>query len=173
VSRVFTRPDARAFGFGPERRIRRRADFLRVQSIGQRATTPHFVLLVAAREEPRAHGDSVAAAGKAVLDTNAPSVALDPQRDAQSAPKPRDASGCARLGIVVTKKVGNAVQRNRIKRVCRECFRLWPDLVPDGIDLVVIARSRADELGLAAVQSEWERARPALLKRCAAVLGQK
>ena len=101
-----------------------------MQSIGQRAQTAHFVLLVAARE----------------------------------------GVGCARLGIVVTKKIGNSPQRNRIKRVCRECFRLWPELVPDGIDLVVIARQGAAELGLAAVQSEWERAHPALLKRCVAVL---
>lgn len=122
-----------------------------MQSIGQRASTAHFVLLVAARD--------VAAAG-------APR-ALDAPR------APGQASGCARLGIVVTKKVGNAVQRNRIKRVCRECFRGWPDLVPDGIDLVVIARSGAYELGLAAVRGEWERARPSLLKRCAAVLGHK
>ena len=121
--------------FGPERRIRRRADFLRVQGIGQRASAPHFVLLVAAREP--------------------------------------DASGCSRLGIVVTRKIDNAVQRNRIKRVCRECFRMWPDFVPDGIDLVVIGRSGADELGLAEVRGEWERARPTLLKRCAAVLGHK
>jgi ribonuclease P protein component len=121
--------------FGPERRIRRRADFLRVQAIGQRASASHFVMLVAARE---------------------------PERTA-----------CARLGIVVTRKIGNAVQRNRIKRVCRECFRLWPDFVPDGIDLVVIGRSGADQLGLAEVRAEWERARPSLLKRCAAVLGQK
>jgi ribonuclease P protein component len=120
--------------FGKERRIRRRSDFLRVQAVGQRTSTAHFVMLVAAREESAA---------------------------------------CARVGFVVTRKVGNAVQRNRIKRVCRECFRTWPDLVPDGIDLVVIARSRADELGLAEVRAEWERARPGLLKRCAAVLGQK
>jgi ribonuclease P protein component len=75
-----------------------------------------------------------------------------------------------RLGVVVTKKVGNAVARNRIKRVCRECFRLWPDLVPSGIDLVVIARDGADVLGLAEVHREWERARPRLLERCAKVL---
>lgn len=118
------------FAFGKQRRIRRRPDFLRVQAIGERASTAHFVMLVAAGEP----------------------------------------SACARVGIVVTKKVGNAVQRNRIKRVCRECFRLWPDLVPDGIDLVVIARSGAYELGLAAVRAEWERARPSLLKRCTAVL---
>ncbi len=108
-----------------------------MQAVGQRTSTAHFVLLVAAR----------------------------------------DGDGCSRVGFVVTRKVGNAVQRNRIKRVCRECFRTWPDLVPDGVDLVVIARSRADELGLADVRAEWERARPGLLKRCAAVLearlGQK
>lgn len=83
------------------------------------------------------------------------------------------ARGCARLGIVVTRKIGNAVQRNRIKRVCRECFRMWPDLVPEGIDLVVIARGGASELGLQAVRGEWERARPTLLKRCTAVLAPK
>jgi len=120
------------FAFGPERRIKRRTDFLRVQSIGQRAMATHFVLLVAAREP---------------------------------------SSSCARLGIVVTKKVGNSPARSRIKRVCRECFRTWPDLVPGGIDLVVIARDGAAELGLAEVRAEWERARPTLLKRCMAVLG--
>ena len=71
---------------------------------------------------------------------------------------------------MVTKKVGNSPQRSRIKRVCREAFRTWPELVPDGIDLVVIARSGAAELGLEEVRAEWSRARPALLKRCAAVL---
>ncbi|MDB4942902.1 MAG: Ribonuclease protein component [Labilithrix sp.] len=76
----------------------------------------------------------------------------------------------ARLGLVVTKKIGSSPMRSRVKRLCRECFRLWPDLVPDGIDLVVIARDGAAELGLAQVRSEWERARPTLLRRCAAVL---
>ena len=80
---------------------------------------------------------------------------------------------CSRLGIVVTRKIGNAVQRNRIKRVCREAFRVWPDLVPDGIDLVVIARSGAHELGLEAVRAEWQRAQKSLLHRCAAVLAGK
>ncbi len=127
-----------AFGFGPERRIRRRADFLRVQSVGQRASTPHFVLLVAARVPGRDGADM--------------------------------SHACARLGVVVTKKVGNSPQRNRIKRLCRECFRLRPDFVPDGIDLVVIARTDAHVLGLTEVRSEWERARSLLLKRCAVVL---
>ena len=122
-----------------------------MQSIGQRASTAHFVLLVAVREERRDERDEAS----------------------RAAFTPTNASGCARLGIVVTRKIGNAVQRNRIKRLCRECFREWPDLVPDGIELVVIARSRAHELDLASVRAEWERARPSLLKRCAAVLGHR
>lgn len=76
----------------------------------------------------------------------------------------------SRIGIVATRKVGNAVVRNRIKRVCRECFRLWPGFVPDGIDLVVIARGGANELPLAAVREEWTSARPLLLKRCEGAL---
>ena len=76
----------------------------------------------------------------------------------------------SRLGIVATRKVGDATMRNRIKRLCRECFRLWPGFVPDGIDLVVIAREGADELTLDRVRDEWSRARPALLKRCESVL---
>ncbi|MBX3188030.1 MAG: ribonuclease P protein component [Labilithrix sp.] len=88
-----------------------------------------------------------------------------PDRDC---PEPRNA--CARLGIVTTRKVGNAVCRNRIKRLVRECFRLWPDFVPDGVDLVVIARAGAHELTLAEVRSEWQRTRRKLLERCTAAL---
>ena len=47
-----------------------------------------------------------------------------------------------RLGITVTKKVGNSPVRNRIRRVIREWFRLngW---VPAGWDLVVVAKESA------------------------------
>ena len=57
----------------------------------------------------------------------------------------RDA-GPARLGITVTRKIGNAVRRNRIKRLVREWFRetrtstASGDPVLAGCDLVVIAR---------------------------------
>jgi ribonuclease P protein component len=70
-----------------------------------------------------------------------------------------------RLGVVVTKKIGTAVARNRIKRLCRECFRAYDGLLPAGIDLVVIAREGAATLSLANVRSEWASARGQLRKR--------
>jgi ribonuclease P protein component len=79
----------------------------------------------------------------------------------------------ARLGLVVTKKVGSAVERNRVKRVCRECFRLWPDFVAAGVDLLVIARQGAPQLGLAQVREEWTRAQAALRHRVREVLARE
>ena len=51
-----------------------------------------------------------------------------------------------RLGVTVTKKIGKAVIRNRIKRYVREFFRLNKHYLPQGHDLVVIARRGADSL---------------------------
>lgn len=45
-----------------------------------------------------------------------------------------------RLGLSVSKKVGGAVERNRVKRVLREQFAGLSDRVPDDHDVVVIAR---------------------------------
>ena len=51
---------------------------------------------------------------------------------------PRGDNGPARLGLAVGRRAGNAVARNRIKRVVRAAFRQQPGLFPDGIDLVVV-----------------------------------
>ena len=45
-----------------------------------------------------------------------------------------------RLGLSVSRKVGNAVVRNRWKRLIREAFRLARAELPEGLDLIVIPR---------------------------------
>ena len=84
-------------------RIRRRAEYLSVQSDGQKLHGRHVLAMAKKRSDPELSG---------------------------------------RLGITVTKKVGNAVVRNRIKRLVREWMRLhgW---VPVGWDLVVVAKDSA------------------------------
>lgn len=49
-----------------------------------------------------------------------------------------------RLGMAISKKVGNAVVRNRVKRVLRECFRLGAPSAVSGLDVVVVAKKSLD-----------------------------
>ena len=48
--------------------------------------------------------------------------------------------GCTRLGTSVGKRIGPAVERNRVKRLIREAFRLLQYELPSGLDLLVIPR---------------------------------
>ena len=66
----------------------------------------------------------------------------------------RDESATARLGITVTRKIGNAVLRNRVKRSVREAFRHARSRLPAGISLVVIAREGSPGLGSRDVAEE-------------------
>ena len=53
---------------------------------------------------------------------------------------------CNRFGITAGKKVGNAVMRNRAKRIIRQAYRENELLFPLGIDIVFVARKYAAEV---------------------------
>jgi ribonuclease P protein component len=74
---------------------------------------------------------------------------------ARSGRRGRDLAGeRPRLGVTASRKVGNSVVRNAIKRRIRTAFRLHRDLLPRGSDVVVIARPGAGALGGARVAEE-------------------
>jgi ribonuclease P protein component len=100
-------------------RILRSRDFQRVGRSHRRAASRYFVVLVDATKQ------SVPDARKGAHGTDTAS------------------SRSRRLGITASRKVGNAVVRNRIKRAVREWFRNERDHLRDGTDILVIARRDA------------------------------
>jgi ribonuclease P protein component len=64
----------------------------------------------------------------------------------------------SRLGVTASSRVGNAVVRNRIKRLLREIFRQFQAALAAPVDLVVIAKPGAHTLTYAQAASEFARA---------------
>lgn len=102
-------------------RLRRRRDFLRVQRSGAKHHTRFFLVFVAP-SALRRQGTVLTASEAAVMVSGLPGT---------------------RLGITVTRKVGKAVKRNRIKRLVREAFRRERNALPAGLDLVWVAKRDA------------------------------
>ena len=66
--------------------------------------------------------------------------------------------GRSRLGITATRRFGNAVVRNRMKRILREFFRVRQRAITPAQDILVIPRAGAEQLTAAQVAEELGRA---------------
>lgn len=77
------------------------------------------------------------------------------------------AHGPGRVGVTVTRKIGNAVARNHVKRVVREVYRRNRDLFPPGVDVVFIAKRGAPQIDYATLREEVRRARRTLFRKAA------
>lgn len=60
-----------------------------------------------------------------------------------------------RVGVVTSSKIGNAVVRNRARRLLREAFRLHQHDLTQPVDLVLVARASIVGKGLAAVEKDF------------------
>lgn len=94
-------------------RLRRRREFVRVQTKGEKHHVRHFLVFVLGVQR-------------------APAEAAQPVR----LPPPR-------VGVTVTRKVGSAVQRNRIRRWVREAFRRARTRFAGGLEMVWVAKQTA------------------------------
>ena len=60
-----------------------------------------------------------------------------------------------RIGISVSKKVGNSVIRHRVKRLIRESYRLHEKMFNSGLNIIVIARTTAKGKNFAEIESAF------------------
>ena len=58
-----------------------------------------------------------------------------------------------RIGISVSKKVGNSVVRHRVTRLVRESYRLHEAVFNSGLDIVIVARQSAASVGYEEIES--------------------
>lgn len=63
-----------------------------------------------------------------------------------------------RLGVIASRKVGNAVKRNRAKRWFREIFKLNQEILPPSCDLAIVVMSNFDSYSFQELEKRFIRA---------------
>jgi ribonuclease P protein component len=150
----------KAEGLPRRLRLRRRGEFLRVQRSGEKHHTRHFMVFVAptpaSSDQPSAEiVRAVALPSREPMPTDRANLVLPPTR----------------LGVTVTRKVGGAVIRNRIKRCVREAFRRNRQAFPGGVDMVWVAKRVAAGVDCATVASEMSSVAGRLCRSSSRVVG--
>ncbi|PXA03139.1 ribonuclease P protein component [Coraliomargarita sinensis] len=69
------------------------------------------------------------------------------------------------LGVIASRRVGNAVKRNRGKRLVREIFRRSAGTLPPGSRYVVVLRSGFDRYSFAELEAHFARACAKIVRR--------
>ncbi len=116
-------------GFPATCRLKKRREFLFVQGKGKKIHLRHFLVFVTRSRGPRSRRP----------------LLLGPAE-----PPP------TRIGITVTRKIGNAVARNRIKRLIREGFRRRRRDFAPGLDIVWVAKRGASAIHYSDVLVEMD-----------------
>jgi len=118
--------------FPKQVRLRKRSEFQAVQQRGRKLTTESFLVFTSA-------------------------IPISAPTSTASTTDPKVSAPLCRLGVTVSKKVGIAVVRNRVKRLVREAFRHRKTLFPKGLQIVFVAKAAAATIGLSEVEREMER----------------
>lgn len=78
----------------------------------------------------------------------------------------REAPGRRKAGFAVSRQIGGAARRNRARRRVREAYRVSRGRLPEGVQLVVVARPRAATGPYGEILQEMREALDAVAKRC-------
>lgn len=122
-------------GIPKELRINKSKDFLLIRKQGLRRVYPYFI-------------------AQLKLDDAMCAGSVSESKDATAALK-IDSGVLTRLGVIASRRVGNAVVRNRGKRLVRRLFYKYKHYLPAGSQLVIVLRLGFDKASFAQLEADF------------------